>query len=105
MSQNNSHTSGDPSIIQFFQNLALAFATAGATVLFTAGSLLGIAGIAVAIPLYILGRKWSVVSTHTGNQFVHIVHSIARHRNVLLWLVIVGFGVYAARFVYNIRSD
>jgi uncharacterized membrane protein len=104
MSDDNNSRSGDPATTRLFNGMAIAFATAGAIAL-TNGSLLGIAAIAVAIVLYILERNWSRITTRASNQFVQIVHNIARHRNVVLSLIVVGFGVYAARFVYNIRSD
>jgi hypothetical protein len=97
---------GNTSVFQLLSIFASAFATTGATLLLTGGGyVVGIAALAFAVFLFIVGLKWSSVRRHAGQNFVLMVDKLAQYRNTVVLFIVAGFVIYGIHFVYNLRSD
>jgi hypothetical protein len=81
---------GNTGVFQLLAIIATAFASAGALLLLTGGSVIGFAALAFSILIFIVGLKWSVVQRHTGEQFVVVVDKITKSRNSVFLLVAAG---------------
>jgi hypothetical protein len=96
---------GNTAVFNLLAILASAFVTAGATLVLTGGYIIGLAALAFAIFLFIVGLKWSSVRRHGWTHFVLMVDKLAQYRNAVVLFVVVGFIIFGIHFVYNLRRD